>query len=98
MLIPSDHPQRRRITIAEAEAENTPKGQEPERVRKFPQLQKPFGFQNEQWEALKSQMQPGDDLWEFCTDQASWHALAGCAGIELVRGDQVIASIITLIS
>ena len=43
----------------------------------FPELTKPFGFQNIEWEALKSQMQPGDELWEFRTDRESWQQLMG---------------------
>ena len=62
MLLPSDTHQRRRITVVEAETEETPTGQDPERVRMYPELTKPFGFQNAEWEALKSQMQPGDEL------------------------------------
>jgi hypothetical protein len=95
MLLPSDTPQRRRISITEAETENTPKDQDPERVRKYRELTKPFGFKNTQWEELKVQMQPGDELWEFCTDRESWEQLMGSAGIELVRGGHVVASIVT---
>jgi len=95
MLISSDMPQRRQISIAEAESEHTPTDQDPERVRMFPELTKPFAFQNAQWEELKAQMQPGDELWEYCTDRESWQQLMGSAGIELVRDGNVIASIVT---
>ena len=61
----------------------------------FPELTKPFGFQNTEWEALKSQMQPGDELWEFRTDRESWQQLMGSAGIELIRDGNVVASIVT---
>src|SRR5262249_56287630 len=95
MLVPSDTDQRRRITVAEAEAEHTPTGQDPERVRRFPELAKPFGFQNGLWEALQAQMQPGDELWEYCTDRESWQQLMGSAGVGLVRGGEGVASITT---
>jgi hypothetical protein len=98
MLIPSNTDQRRRITIAEAEAEHTPTGQEPERIRRFPALAKPFGFQNDVWEALKAQMQAGDELWEYCTDRGSWQQLMGSAGIVLIRDGEVVASITTLMN
>jgi hypothetical protein len=46
---------------------------------------KPFGFKNAEWEALKTEMQPGDELWTFSSPAASWQGLAGRAGIALVR-------------
>lgn len=55
-------------------------------------LQKPFGYGNGEWEALKAQMQPGDELWEWCTSRASWNARMGNAGYELVRDGKYIAS------
>ena len=98
MPTPSSQPQRRRITIAEAEAEYTPRGEDLERVREWPELKKPFGFLNGEWEELKSQMQEGDELWQFCTDKESWDHLFGREGIELVRDGEVIASIVTELS
>jgi hypothetical protein len=47
--------------------------------------EKPFGFENARWEALKAAMREGDDLYAFCTSPESWRALAGAAGIALVR-------------
>ena len=93
---PSNEPQRRRITIAEAEDEHTPQDQSPERLREFPELTLPFGFQNNLWEALKSQMKPGDELWEHSSDAESWEQLMGSAGIQLVRDGVVIDGITTL--
>lgn len=89
---------RRQITIEEAEATHIPKNQDPERVRKYPELLKPFGFMNDEWEDFKSKMQDGDLLWEFCSDQDSWDNLAGRAGIVLVRDGQAIASITTIMN
>jgi hypothetical protein len=64
-------------------------------VRKAEALRKTFGLQHEQWEAFKSQIQPGDELWEFCSAQATWSARMGRAGYELLRDGVVIAEIIT---
>jgi hypothetical protein len=58
-------------------------------------LRKPFGFQNETWEALKAQLRPGDELWEFCSARPSWDALMGLARYELRRDGVVIATMIT---
>ena len=103
MLIPNERDQRRRVSVAEAEADyyaevrqlfGSAPGRQDRNESHARTLQKPFGFQNEQWEALKAQMQPGDELWEFCSPKASWDALMGVAGYELVRGGAVIATVI----
>jgi hypothetical protein len=96
MLTPTSQFQRRRRTIEELEAENVPQDQEPERVRQFPELLKPFGFLNAQWEDMKRQMLPGDELWEFCNEKEMWDAPIGMgvAGVELVRDGTVLASLI----
>ena len=65
-------------------------------MRRFPELRKPFGFLNAQWEAMKQQMQAGDELWEFCNEKAMWDGPIGLGltGVELVRNGDVIASLI----
>lgn len=90
--------ERRPITIEEAERMHTPTREDPARVKKFPQLALPFGFNNGQWESLKAQMQPGDELWWFSTSAQTWKDLRGRAGIELVRHGKPIAVIITLMN
>ena len=73
----------KKVTIAEAEAEHP--GIRDERVQRFPDAAKPFGFKNGQWEAIKAAMQPGDELWTFASPAKSWEDLAGRAGIAVVR-------------
>ena len=58
------------------------------------QLAKPMGFANDAWEELKSLMQPGDELWEYCSSKESWRRCMGRSGLELVRNGIVVASII----
>ena len=104
--------QRRRVTVAEAEADYfalvaqtaahaSPTHGQKRRAekklekRRIEQLQRPFGFANQKWEALKAQMQEGDELWEFCTPRSSWDKLMGLAGYELVRGNGVVCEVIT---
>jgi hypothetical protein len=96
MLTPTSDFQRRRRTIDELDADNIPRNEEPDRVRRFPELLKPFGFLNAQWESMKRQMQPGDELWEFCNAKDQWDGPIGLglAGVELVRNGKVIASLI----
>ena len=72
-----------RITVEQAEAEHTPPGL------------KPFGLQNAKWEALKSRMRPGDELWTYQSPPDSWKAMHGRMGIALVRNGKVIDSILT---
>ncbi len=84
-----------KTTLEQVEAENTPKASK-ERVAKFPVLAKPFGFQNPDWETLKALMQPGDEIWTFSSPGESWAALAGRAGIAIVRQGRVIGAIVTM--
>jgi hypothetical protein len=96
MLTLASQFQRRRRTIEELETENVPQDQEPDRVQQFPELLKPFGFLNGQWEEMKRQMLPGDELWEFCNEKEMWGGPIGMglAGVELVRDGTVVASLI----
>ncbi len=56
----------------------------------------PFGFQHRQWMDLKSRIEKGDELWEFCSPPKTWEDLCGRAGVCIVRDGEVIDSIITL--
>lgn len=58
----------------------------------------PFGYTNDKWEALKAQYQNGDQIYKFSTSPESWKNHAGREGYSLIRGDQVIAEIITLMN
>jgi hypothetical protein len=81
-MIPKDWLQK---PISVAEAETAYPGITDDRVKSFPDAAKPFGFKNTEWEALKAEIQPGDELWTFSSPPASWQGLAGRAGIALVR-------------
>jgi hypothetical protein len=91
-----------RKTIESIERENTRRAEDLREVdrRRSPEriaaLLKPFGYSNGEWEALKTSMQPGDELWTFASSSASWRALAGRAGIALVRDGKIVATIITM--
>jgi len=101
LLIPSDHDQHRQASVEEAEADYHARVRESlaaarrKDKQRAEMLRKPFGFSNGAWEALKAQMRPGDELWEFCSARASWDALMGRAGYELRRNGRVIAGIIS---
>lgn len=86
---------RRRITVEEAETKNRPKGESSERILESPELLLPFGFLNPRWRALIAEMQPGNELWEFCSDDDSWQHLSGYKGIELLRDGRTIGRIVT---
>lgn len=83
---------RRRVTVAQAEAENMVRN---DRLGPDPV---PFGFQREKWQRLVGQMREGDELWEFSSSPDSWHHLAGRAGIELVREGKVVDTIVTMMT
>jgi hypothetical protein len=79
----------KRISVAEAETAYP--GITDDRISQFPEAAKPFGFENREWEALKAQMRPGDELWTYASPADSWQHLAGRAGIALVRDGNPIA-------
>jgi hypothetical protein len=79
----------RRVTVEEAESANMVQN---ERLGPDPV---PFGFINHRWKQLVARMAPGDELWEFSSSPESWANLAGRSGVALVRGGEVIDSIIT---
>lgn len=68
------------------------KGLRREAERWLASLQLPF-YGSEEWEALKAEMRPGDELWEYCTSRASWQALMGSAGYLLMREGEVVAGV-----
>lgn len=83
-----------KITVEQAEAANP--GVKDERVTKFPDAAKPFGFRSGEWTALKRDLQPGDEIWTFASPADDWKNHAGRAGIGLVRHGKVIKVIITI--
>lgn len=54
-----------------------------------------FGFGSVQWQKIKSQMQPGDELYRFRSPPETWANLRGRAGIVLVRDGKVIEMLVT---
>jgi hypothetical protein len=86
----------RKISVEEAETEHP--GINDERVQKFPDIVKPFGFENGEWEALKAQIQPGDEIWTFASPEDSWIHYAGRAGVALVRAGAPIKAIVTVMN
>jgi hypothetical protein len=82
------------LTVDEAEERHP--GIRDERVLKHPSLAEPFGGQNDKWEALKSQMLPGDEIWTFSAPDHFWQNHAGQAGVALVRAGVPIAVMTTI--
>jgi hypothetical protein len=80
---------KRKLTVEQAETEHMVGD---ERLGPKPV---PFGFCNAEWRELIAQMQPGDELWEFSSSRDSWQHLCGRGGIALVRGGEVVASVLT---
>jgi hypothetical protein len=86
----------KKISVEEAEAAHP--GINDDRVQRFPEAAKPFGFQSQAWEALKAAMQPGDELWTFASPAKSWEDLAGRAGIAVVRDGNPIKMLVTVMN
>ena len=58
----------------------------------------PFGFMNADWLRLKNLYQPGDKLIEFTSSQESWAQMAGRAGYQLLRGSEILYTVITVMN
>jgi hypothetical protein len=84
---------RKKITVEEAEAENP--GITDDRVTRFPEAAGPFGFLNRQWEALKAQIKPSDELWTFISPTESWQQFTGLMGVAFLRDRKVIDVIVS---
>lgn len=85
-----------KVTIAEEEVEHP--GITDDRIARFPDAAKPFGFQHREWEQFKAAMLPGDELWTFSSPADYWEHIAGRAGIALVRKGVPIRTIVTLMN
>jgi hypothetical protein len=85
-----------KTAVEAAEADHP--GLQDERAKRFPEVTKPFGFQHAEWEALKVEMKPGDELWTFTSPPETWRILAGRAGIALVRDGEIVRFIVRLMN
>lgn len=94
-MIPSAWLQQK-LSVAEAEAAYP--GITGDRVARFPDAAKAFGFKNREWEELKALMVPGDEIWTFSSPPDSWRDLAGRAGVALVRNGVPIRIIVTVMN
>ena len=52
----------------------------------------------EEWQDLKSAMQPGDELVAFQTELETWQSLCGRADYALVRKGKVVRELITIMN
>jgi hypothetical protein len=50
------------------------------------------------WNTLKAAIQPGDDIWIFCSPPKTWNALMGRRGIVLLREGKEIAKVVTVMN
>jgi hypothetical protein len=57
-----------------------------------------FGFDNGRWRELITQMQDGDELWEYTSPAETWANMAGRAGYALVREGKIVGQITTLMN
>jgi hypothetical protein len=82
----------KRITIEECEIKHSVK------IEELGPSPIPFGYINQRWLEFKSQIQDGDELWEFSSPLATWKHLCGRAGICIVRNGEIIDSLVTIMS
>ncbi len=85
-----------KISVEAAEVANP--GVSDERVQRFPELAKPFGAKNREWQSLKAEMRPTDEIWTFATPADYWKNLAGRAGVALVRDGDPIKVVVTILN
>lgn len=63
------------------------------RARRFEEMKRVFGFMHDRWVEFKGMIQPGDELWEFCSDKRSWQQMAGRAGYCIVRNGEIVSAL-----
>ncbi|MCP4263248.1 MAG: hypothetical protein GY774_37930 [Planctomycetes bacterium] len=83
------------MTIAEVEKESLDKLSKSSR-QDIPKV--PFGFMNDDWNDFKSKYKDGDEIYYFTSYENSWKGLYGRAGYVLIRNENVVAVIITILS
>lgn len=79
----------KRVSVTEAEAAH---------MVTIENRQVPFGYNSGHWQRLLSEMQDGDELWEYSSGDQSWEDLAGREGLALVRNGKIIFDIMTCMS
>lgn len=47
---------------------------------------------------FRDEMQPGDEVWSFCSPPEDWRAKGGRKGLVLVRDGMVVRSVATLLN
>jgi len=80
---------REKTTLKQAEEENMVKDDSlgPEPI--------PFGFMNWVWQIFKLHLKEGDEIWKFSSSKKKWKNLTGRAGLCIVRGEEIVFSIVT---
>jgi hypothetical protein len=53
---------------------------------------------NPRWGSFKAQIEPGDELWEYCSPMESWEARCGRAGFAILRDGKVVASYLRMMN
>ena len=48
-----------------------------------------------EWRELKRLMQPGDELWTFCSPREEWDRCMGWQGLLAVRGGKLLEVVVT---
>jgi len=67
-----------------------------EEIRESPDVpQVPFGYENDNWNKLKSQYKDGDEFYFFASDDFSWRYTYGEAGYVLIRDNQIVGLKVT---
>jgi hypothetical protein len=87
------------MSLRQIEEEHTPSKEDREdRAREFPHdplPNIPFSFIHGEWIKLKTQMEPGDELYRFNSPEEDWLNLIGRKGVALVRHGEIIDVIVT---
>ncbi len=51
-----------------------------------------------EWSRVKGKLRPGDELWSYSSPPETWQKLCGREGVCVMRGEKVVANIITLMN
>ncbi len=85
----SPSPYTKKVSVLEAENNH---------MESIDNKQIPFASNDDEWQAMLSKMQDGDELWEYTSPDEMWEMLAGREGIVLVRDGIVIDELLLIMN
>ena len=59
-------------------------------IAKLDQIEQTMSLMFDEWTAFRSEIQEGDEVWEYDAPSDYWNTLCGSAGLALVRNGLIV--------